>query len=175
MVESEGIWTNVSEVVATRFVLLNQGILIRRSALEQLGGFDEGLRYLEDHDLTLRMSLLGPWGVLQEPLVIWRETQGSCYKTATSQRGALETAPWIEILQRQLRRVADGRQYRSLRRHLERELRRAQRNYRGEKLSHSSSLGGRVAGKLLLTLERYRSSIFRRSPWFPAVRVVRVK
>ncbi|MBN9662345.1 MAG: glycosyltransferase [Acidobacteria bacterium] len=173
--QPEGIWTNVSEVVATRFVLLNQGVLIRRSALQRLGGFDESLRYLEDHDLTLRMSLLGPWGILREPLVIWRETKGSCYKVATAQRSSLETAPWIEILERQLARVPKDGEYSKLRRHLTREVKRARRHYRGERLSQSPSFAGMLAGKLLLKLEKYRSSVFRRSPWFPTVQIEAAK
>jgi len=169
--EPDGIWTNVSEVVATRFVLSNQGILIRSSALRQLGGFDEGLRYLEDHDLTMRLSLLGPWGVIREPLVVWRETKGSCYKVATARRGSLETAPWIEILERQLERVAQGHQFRGLRRHLRRELGRARRNYHVEMLSQSSARRDVALAEVLRKVEKYRSSIFRRSPWFPAMQV----
>src|SRR5262245_27132826 len=40
----EGVWLNVHQVIATRFVLFNQGIVVRREALERIGGFDERLR-----------------------------------------------------------------------------------------------------------------------------------
>src|SRR3954470_1099780 len=78
---SEGIWVNVDEVLATRFVLFNQGIMIRREAIEKIGGFDESLRLLEDHELALRLSLEGPWAFIREPLVVWHETAGSLYHT----------------------------------------------------------------------------------------------
>src|SRR5271156_951931 len=49
----EGIWSNVSDVLTTRFILFGQTVAIRRNALERVR-FDEGLRYLEDYDLALR-------------------------------------------------------------------------------------------------------------------------
>ena len=76
----EGLWLNVDEMVATRFVLFNQGIVIRREVLKRIGGFNEGLRLLEDTDLALRLSLEGPWAFVREPLVVWRESQESLYQ-----------------------------------------------------------------------------------------------
>src|SRR5882672_407459 len=55
-----GLWLNVAEVLATRFVLFNQAVLIRRAALDKVGVFDSGLKYLEDYDLPLRLALEGP-------------------------------------------------------------------------------------------------------------------
>ena len=39
----EGLWLNADEVLATRFLLFNQGIIVRREVLERIGGFDESL------------------------------------------------------------------------------------------------------------------------------------
>lgn len=72
-----GCWTNPSEVLVTRFVLFNQVVAVRREAIAQIGGFKEEMRLLEDHDFALRLSVLGKWGIIREPLVIkYNETNG---------------------------------------------------------------------------------------------------
>ncbi|HWO33294.1 MAG TPA: glycosyltransferase, partial [Candidatus Acidoferrum sp.] len=71
--DEAGLWLNVPDVLATRFVLFNQAVAIRRGPLEKLGGFNEQLKYLEDYDLPLRLALEGPWAFIREPLVIYRE------------------------------------------------------------------------------------------------------
>ena len=81
--DEAGLWLNVPDVLATRFVLFNQAVAIRRKALEKLGGFNEQLKYLEDYDLPLRLALEGPWAFIREPLVIYREgTPGSFSQAA---------------------------------------------------------------------------------------------
>lgn len=73
----EGEWTNPQDVLATRFLLFNQVVAIRREAFDRAGGFNEDLRLLEDYDLALRLSSFGTWGVIREPLVIkYNETIG---------------------------------------------------------------------------------------------------
>ncbi len=69
----EGLWLNVLDVLATRFILFNQTAAIRREVFEKLGGFDESLRYLEDYDLPMRLAFEGPWAFIREPLVVYRE------------------------------------------------------------------------------------------------------
>lgn len=69
----QGLWLNPLEILATRFVLFNQAIMVRRDALERAGYFDESLWVMEDYDLAIRLSLLGPWVYTNEPLVICRE------------------------------------------------------------------------------------------------------
>jgi glycosyltransferase involved in cell wall biosynthesis len=61
LTSEEGIWLNVLEVLATRFVFFNQAVVIRREVFERAGGFPEDLKYLEDYDLPLRLALEGPW------------------------------------------------------------------------------------------------------------------
>ena len=65
----EGFWMNPAPVIATRFVLFNQVVIIRRDAFEKVGGFKPEIRLLEDHDLAFRLSMLGPWAFISEPLV----------------------------------------------------------------------------------------------------------
>lgn len=67
---AQGIWSNPQEVLATRFVLFNQVVAVRRRCFDQVGGFNPKLRLLEDYELAMKLSTLGPWGVIQEPLVV---------------------------------------------------------------------------------------------------------
>jgi GT2 family glycosyltransferase len=46
--------------------------MVRREALTRVGGFDTRLEYAEDIDLWYRLSALGPFGYLDEPLVRYR-------------------------------------------------------------------------------------------------------
>ena len=73
----EGVWTNPQEVLATRFLLFNQVVAVRREAFDRVGGFNENLRLLEDYELSLRLSSAGDWGVIREPLVVkYNDTRG---------------------------------------------------------------------------------------------------
>jgi glycosyltransferase involved in cell wall biosynthesis len=67
---SEGTWTNPQDVLATRFLLFNQVVAVRREAFDQVGGFNEKLRLLEDFELSLKLSAVGHWGVIRDPLVV---------------------------------------------------------------------------------------------------------
>lgn len=67
----EGVWTNATEVLLTRFLLFNQVVAVRREALEKAGLFRPDLRIMEDYDLALRLSLTGPWGFIADPLTTW--------------------------------------------------------------------------------------------------------
>jgi glycosyltransferase involved in cell wall biosynthesis len=67
----ESIWINVTEVLITRFVLFNQAAVVRRDVLNENMIFDEKLRIMEDYDFALRLSKIGPWALINEPLVNW--------------------------------------------------------------------------------------------------------
>ena len=167
----EGIWVNADEILATRFVLFNQGIVIRRDVLERIGGFDESLRLLEDHELALRLSLEGPWSFIKEPLVIWRETAGSLYHEAHTEEICSKA---VQILEKQLARLNEDHRHTTLRRHLNRELKRARRSLWATQVSQKTSWGASRVGESLLKIEQYRSAVFRRSPWFPKMMVTRL-
>ena len=66
----EGVWMNVAQVLATRFIFFNQAVMVRRDALLETGGYDESLWLMEDQDLALRLALKGQWAFIKEPLVI---------------------------------------------------------------------------------------------------------
>lgn len=76
-VVQNGEWINPSEVLATSFLLFNQVVAVRRTAFDQVNGFNESLRLLEDYELALKLSCKGKWGIINEPLVIKKnETEG---------------------------------------------------------------------------------------------------
>jgi glycosyltransferase involved in cell wall biosynthesis len=68
---AEALWINATEVLLTRFVLFNQAVIIRRDVLNSHCVFDEGLLLMEDYDLALRLSRIGPWAIIREALVFW--------------------------------------------------------------------------------------------------------
>jgi glycosyltransferase involved in cell wall biosynthesis len=169
----EGLWLNVDEVLATRIVLFNQGIIIRRKVLDRIGGFDENIRYLEDHEFPLRLSLEGPWAFIKTPLVIWRESMtNSVYKNSLRDEVCTSEC-MVHVLEEHLARVQKtGRQAR-LRRSVSRELRKARRHLWAAKLSQAGSWRAGVAASAEI-VEKYESALFRRSPWFPKMKVALV-
>lgn len=168
----EGLWINVSEVLATRFVLFNQAIMIRRTALEKSGCFDESLRILEDGDLALRLSSEGPWAFIREPLVTWRETAGSAYQNAQrDQRLILQTH--IKVLEANAPRFAALTET-HIRGIIASEVKRAHRQLKAIRLLGTSSPVASVAGTLFQYIEHCRRYAFLRSPWFPHMKAQRV-
>ena len=169
----EGIWLNVGEVLATRFVLFNQGIIIRREVLEKSGGFDESLRFMEDYELPLRLSLEGPWAYIREPLVIWRETDGSWSRKSRSE-DICQKECMVKVFENQLARVSIEHRHLSERKRLTSELKKARRQLSAAKLGQMDFWAASTVSKSLNKVEQYRSGLFRRSPWFPKMKVDRV-
>ena len=84
----EGVWINPAEVLTTRFLFFNQVAAVRRDALEQTGYFRPGM--MEDYDLALRLSLMGPWAFIADPLVVWHEQVADSLTRKTSELGRCE-------------------------------------------------------------------------------------
>jgi glycosyltransferase involved in cell wall biosynthesis len=75
--QDEGEWSNPGEVLATRFLLFNQVVAVRKDAFHKVGGFNRALRILEDYELAMKLSTAGTWGIISEPLVVKRnDTDG---------------------------------------------------------------------------------------------------
>jgi glycosyltransferase involved in cell wall biosynthesis len=170
----EGLWLNADEVLATRFVLFNQGVVVRREALTRIGGFHEGIRYLEDYELPLRLSLEGPWGFIKKPLVVWRETMTSSVSKNALREELCTNECMVEILESHLSRIEKADGDARLRKYLGHGLAKARRQLWATRLSQRNGWGSIVAASAK-TIERYRSALFRRSPWFPQMKVVLVK
>jgi glycosyltransferase involved in cell wall biosynthesis len=165
--QGDGLWINAPEVLANRFVLFNQAAAIRRDTFEKLGGFDEKLKYLEDYDLSLRLSLEGPWALIQEPLVINRVGVSHGLSQQASNNPIVIKEYELTIFKRMLALVDEGGQRANLRPHLERRLRVFRRGVEEFNKDQNSSWSSRLNGRLMSTIGHYRDAIFRRSPWFP--------
>jgi glycosyltransferase involved in cell wall biosynthesis len=165
-----GIWLNPFEVVATRFFFFNQAALIRRAAFEQVNGYDEQLRFLEDTDLALRVALLSPWAFVAEPLVVWQQSADSLSVSAASRKIQMKQS---EFAIRSRLCLGDPRLQRHNRRKklIEKEARRNQREIRADLLSQGKNPWMRALGSALGKIERYRLALFRRSLWYPDMRV----
>jgi glycosyltransferase involved in cell wall biosynthesis len=170
----EGLWLNVDEVLATRSVLFNQGIIIRRQTLEKIGGFDEKIRYLEDYELPLRLSLEGPWAFIKTPLVVWRESMtNSVYKNSLREELCTNEC-MVQVFEGHLARVQkSGRQAR-LQSSVKRELTRARRQLWTSRVSQKGAWGSALSTSMR-TFERYRSALSRRLPWYPKMEVALAK
>ena len=166
----EGLWTNPDEVIATRFVLTNQGIMIRRSVLEKIGVFNDTIKYLEDVEFPLRLSLEGPWAFINTPQIVWRESMtNSVYKN--SQRDELCTAEcMVKVLEIHQARLKNSLGHERLRWYVNRELRLARRNLWALRARQRGGWRAAIA-KLVVVMERFENAFFRRSPWYPKMEV----
>ncbi len=170
----EGIWENVTEVLSTRFLMLTQMVAIRRCVLERIGGFDESLWILEDYDLALRLSLEGPWCFIAEPLVTYRRGTADSLSLA----GEADVLRVIDGSLRARRKlhdivVADPR-HGHLRRAVERSLRTARRERTVVAMSRSQGWAGAAFGAAATRLITLEKALYRRSPWYPRMRVTPV-
>lgn len=163
----EGIWVNVSDVLATRFVMFNQAVAIRREAFARIGGFDEGLKYLEDYDLPLRLSLEGAWAFIREPLVIYGNGSPLSFSRAALEDPIVLKHCELNICERMLARGNGHGRQASFQGHLKRRRAIFRRELRAIELSRKGFWGAQVIAKLLMKTNRYFLACFRRSPWFP--------
>jgi glycosyltransferase involved in cell wall biosynthesis len=166
----EGLCLNMPDILATRFVMFCQFIAIRRQALDKAVGFDEDLKFMEDYALPLRLSVQGPWAFFSEPLVIWR--QGLPGTVSVSQRAVKqekELRESLRIIRTRYLQMVDGR----------REFARSKRLqlnglYLDRLEMRAIDLRGRghkLLGDLLFQMVRYRKGLFRRTPWFPKMKI----
>jgi glycosyltransferase involved in cell wall biosynthesis len=172
--DEAGLWLNVPDVLATRFVLFNQAVAIRRKPLEKLGGFNEQLKYLEDYDLPLRLALEGPWAFIREPLVIYREgTPGSFSQAALKDPIVLKECE-VQICENLLATAAGESRYAGFRSHLRRRLGMARRQLWAMNLREPDSFRTKAVSKVVKQFDKYYLAGFRRSPWFPQPRTLPV-
>ncbi len=163
----EGLWLNVPEVLATRFVLFNQTVAIRREAFEKVGGFRNDLKYLEDYDLPLRLSLEGPWAFIRDPLIIYGEGSPESFSQQALREPVVLRECAVEIFESILERVKNQGGNTRLRRLLAQRLRMLRWLLAGAKLNQANLFAARLIGQGLILLDHYLRAAFRRSPWFP--------
>jgi glycosyltransferase involved in cell wall biosynthesis len=165
--QEEGIWLNVLDVLATRFILFNQAAAIRRETFERIGGFPEDFKYLEDYDLPLRLSLEGPWAFIRDPLVMYGETLPGSFSAQARKDSVLLTECELKVYERILARTDGDNHHASARRMLKWRLAMTRRKLVALKLEAADRPVARAVARLLVELDRYRRAFFRRSPSFP--------
>lgn len=159
-----GLIHNPSQLLASRFLLFNQVVTVRRDVFERIGGFNEHLWLLEDHDLALRLSIQGAWGFVSDPLVAKHESEGNL--------GGNARANPINHL-RAVVNVLDGFLARGdlspwLRSEVSDERGRILSAISAHELAANPSLPISFAGRGWLVGRRIQSAIRRRSPWWPS-------
>ncbi|CAG7856707.1 hypothetical protein MCAMS1_01299 [biofilm metagenome] len=163
----EGIWTNALDVLSTRFILFNQAIAVRKEALLKVGCFDESCKFMEDHDLALRLALLGSWAYTQEPLVVWNEgTVGSLTSQAQKQKVNV-TDTMLKIYQKINLLAEESLSSDRTRSHVRFELNRNHLRFTACKLRHSINFWSKACGYMIEKSERYFDKLYTHSPWYP--------
>lgn len=165
----EGLCLNMPELLASRFIMFCQFIAVRREALDKAQGFDEGLKYMEDYALPLRLSLLGPWAFICEPLVVWR--QGAPGSVSVSQRAIkqeIELRESLLIIRNRYLQMIEGQpQFEKAKKLQVWEMNLDRVEMRAIGLRNN---GHKLLGDLLFQTVRYRKAFFRRGPWFPQMK-----
>lgn len=166
---AEGYWLNPADLIATRFLLFNQVVAIRREAFEKVGGFNEDMRILEDHDLAFRLSLLGPWAFISDTLVTKYDQEDGIGVQARRDHRAHATA-WRHALEGFLRESLANRE--SVRRLVCRGLNDVAVEIRAIRMMEDGGVISRVMARFLIVSLRFRGTIRRRLPSWPKVRAV---
>lgn len=167
----EGLWLNVSEILATRFIMFIQMAAIRRTALEKIGGFDESITYLEDYDLPLRLSFQGPWTYLAEPLVDYAEgSPESWSKQAHSDKKRLLEFK-AKILRRAVEETRNREDLGKTCRLLTQSLRSTLRLMQATDLLASGAMGKILLGHLIEKFDHYQGAFVRRAGFLPQMDV----
>jgi glycosyltransferase involved in cell wall biosynthesis len=166
----EGIWLNPAEILATRFVLFGQSVAVRRCALDEVGLFDEKLWYLEDYDLALRLSVGKTWGLIREPLVVWRQSTAD----SLSQKGLTEFTRVAEnrlrILERLIPTVHLSKESARLRVILARQLKQSQMELRAERIREQNNWGAEAIAKTIRFIGKCQNYVYKRSSSYPQIR-----
>ncbi|HEY1580384.1 MAG TPA: glycosyltransferase family A protein [Terracidiphilus sp.] len=78
--------------------LMVQSLLVRRSLLKELGGFDQSLGFSEDRDLTFRLSFKTKFCIVSTPLVSIDRTPGVSRLTDGLARKNDQLYAWLELV-----------------------------------------------------------------------------
>jgi len=122
---------------------------------------------MEDHDLAMRLSLVGPWAYIKEPLVIYHADKPE----GLSYRARKEKIQLQKVMVRMYSKILRDNRIKcpKTRRQMEHNLKIAQR-----RLHVAQGYGERAICTAflcnLLGLKRFKRAIYRRSPWFPKMK-----
>jgi hypothetical protein len=125
---------------------------------------------MEDYALPLRLSLLGPWAYISEPLVVWR--QGTPGSISVSQRAIQQETELRESLliirTRYLEMIHNKAQFSRSEKLQLQEMHYDRLELRAFELRRQ---GRKLAGDVLFKTVKYRKGLFRRGPGFPRMKV----
>jgi len=165
----EGFWMNPVMILATRFIIFNQAIMIRRDAFEKVNGFKPEMQLLEDYDLAIRLSMLGPWAFIAEPLV---EKNNDTYGIGVVAMldPLVHSRAWQRVIEGFLHRTTgeDPKVGHLVRR----ALADAKREVHAVEMLGKSSFAKRLGGKIQLFWMRKRQALRRRMPGWPRVMAI---
>jgi glycosyltransferase involved in cell wall biosynthesis len=162
----EGVWLNPAEVLATRPLFFNQVVAARKSALVEVGGFRPGLKYLEDWDLALKLSMLGPWGFIQEPLTYWNPgSEGSFTARAETDAEKLHQCASQVLVSAIAMATAKG--HLKIIKYLKKTLKVHERSLFALRLKKKMIPGSTAIAFTVSFVERCRSAVRRRSRSLP--------
>lgn len=171
----EGVWLNPLEVLLTRFLLFNQSVAVRRSALVRVGAFNPSLRFMEDYDLALKLACLGPWAFIARPLTVWNEGSEGSLSTEARRTLAKVHDAVCRILT-DLRKQPDDvapvlRVNRQQQRQLDFESRRGRVRLHAHLLMEASGTWQRRGGRMLHGAERLFDRVYTHSWLYPVMKV----
>lgn len=163
---TEGYWLNPTELIATRFLLFNQVVAIRRDAFLQIGGFKPHMRLLEDHDLGFRLSLLGPWAFVSD-LLVTKYDQSDGLGVQARKNPLSHAMAWACALEGFLREPLDDRE--SVKRMVRRGLDDVAVELRAVGMIQNGGIISRSVASFLMISLRLKGVIRRRLPSWPRV------
>lgn len=73
-------------------------ILLRKAALDTIGGFRNGRRTQEDYEAWLKLALMGPFAYIDEPLLTFRRRPNQLTSNTQSFRVVEDTAAVVSLL-----------------------------------------------------------------------------
>jgi glycosyltransferase involved in cell wall biosynthesis len=165
----EGFWMNPAPIIATRFILFNQVVMVRRSAFERVGGYNPQMRLLEDHDLAFRLAQLGPWAFITEPLVAKDNDTNGIGVVATLDP-LVHSRAWQTALEGIFTEATGGDP--KVVRLVRRALADVNTEVCAEEMLRNSNQFGRIAARIRLLWMRKRQALRRRMPGWPRVRAL---
>jgi glycosyltransferase involved in cell wall biosynthesis len=167
--EPQGLWLNPATVLATRFVLFCQAVLIRRDFLLACGGFDERLWVMEDHDLALRLAIRGPWAFIRDALAVWCGANDDFNLSVAARKQPGRLYRCMERIDQRILKQEPNLEARA-RWYLERHLREVHRELLTQRWADSGRVLPWLAAKTLAGWTRLTQAWFRRSWYFPQPR-----
>lgn len=162
----EGFWMNPAPIIATRFILFNQVVMVRRAAFERVGGYKPQMRLLEDHDLAFRLAQLGPWAFIAEPLVAKDNSTNGIGVVATLDP-LVHSQAWQTVLEGILTEATSGDP--KVAHLVRRALADVKTEVHAEEMLRSSNPFGRIIARFRLLVMQKRHALRRRMPGWPRV------